>query len=283
MRHTLKQAILKSFSRAATTYESWATVQRETAGLLLKAMPDCNPKCILEIGCGTGLYTKLLMERFKNGHITAVDISFAMAKQAKDRLQEEVNSIERPSLSQLHEPPRVTFLCADGERLPFSPHKTHFDLITSNSAFHWFQEPSMSIKDIYDLLPYGGILHFSFFGPQSLMELQYALKEKGVETYQIAASSFLNKEQLNTILSGISPNSQLAEITLKRQYEDIFHLLRSLKMTGVAPFRSKRTSSETGPLRMSHKGLKDIERCYKDKYGAIYASYQVFICTIFKE
>lgn len=265
----MKQAISASFSRAARTYEFWATVQKEVAGLLLQQLPDMTPRRILEIGCGTGIYTQLLERRFSHSQILALDISYSMARQTLARIQKPQGSIQ----AQAKQKSKIQVLCADGEMLPFSLTLKPFDLITSNSVFHWFQTPKASIQAAYDLLKANGCLHFSYFGQQSLRELQHALMQAGFDSSGLAVTRFLNKDGLTESLKAVSSRYSLQEITICRRYDDLLNLLRVLKYTGVTP--------TSRPFHLSPAGIKRIENAYLQTYGAIDASYQVFLCTIF--
>jgi malonyl-CoA O-methyltransferase len=300
----LKQAICDSFSRAAHSYDSWASVQREVAHLLLAELPAMpssrSPLHILEIGCGTGCYTALLMEHLKHSlgsreyRLTALDISFDMIKQAQNSLRSSFQALSQAVHAPLA-PTNISFLCADGEELPFSCAKTRFGLITSNSTFQWFQTPERSIRAAYDLLAGHGILHFSFFGPQSLKELQTALHEAGFDAQHIAATGFLSRERLYSILCSISPSVRMKEVMITRRYDNLLHLLKTLKLTGVSANTRAFERADQGLgaykprpghrdiLRMSSQGLKRIEQAYLKHHKAICASYQVFICTLFKE
>ncbi len=89
-----KELIKRNFSRYAEYYDQYCSVQSLCARKLIeKNKTDCirsllskrasGPLRILEIGCGTGNYTKLLIKRFPNAEIKALDISPAMIKIAK--------------------------------------------------------------------------------------------------------------------------------------------------------------------------------------------------------
>ncbi|MEZ0329803.1 MAG: methyltransferase domain-containing protein [Dissulfuribacterales bacterium] len=265
----MKQAISASFSRAACTYECWATVQKEVAGLLLQELPDITPRRILEIGCGTGIYTELLKRRFSYGRILALDISHSMARQTLARIQKAEGHLQ----AQVQQADGIQVLCADGEMLPFSCDQKPFDLITSNSVFHWFQTPQTSIQAAYDLLEVNGCLHFSYFGHQSLLELQNAIMQTGLDCSSLAVTRFLNKDRLTNLLKNVSQRYSLKEITITRRYTDLLHLLKALKYTGVTP--------TARPFHLSPGHIKRIENAYLQTHGTILASYQVFLCTIF--
>src|SRR3989338_9586213 len=81
-----KKTIAGNFSRYARTYDAHADIQRKTGLELLSWVKKGRFKSVMELGCGTGNYTLLLRERFKNAKIRAVDISDKMIEIAGDKL-----------------------------------------------------------------------------------------------------------------------------------------------------------------------------------------------------
>lgn len=80
---------------------------------------------ILEVGCGSGVYTQLLCERFNN--IIGIDISMELIHNAKDAC------------------PNAHFILADAEFLPFR--KSVFDVCINIDILHHLPERSAVIKE----------------------------------------------------------------------------------------------------------------------------------------
>src|SRR6266508_3941061 len=95
-------AVLRRFSAGAARYEAHAHAQRFSAADLLAYTGDSlalSPKTnggsiepapgrrrafkILEPGCGTGLYTRMLLDAFRGASVFGVDISEAMVRVSK--------------------------------------------------------------------------------------------------------------------------------------------------------------------------------------------------------
>ena len=75
------------FDRAAATYESHARVQSDMAKELIGLLPE-HPRGIpgypiLEMGCGTGLLTRRIRERFPHAALTATDAAPRMLETAR--------------------------------------------------------------------------------------------------------------------------------------------------------------------------------------------------------
>lgn len=252
----LKARLTRSFSRASRTYDIYADVQSETATCLMDRLKDGEYHEILEVGCGTGFYTLLLAERFVNSHILAVDISPFMVAEAKTKLARY---------------PGVRLERADGEYLPgfiSGP----FDLITASGVHQWFEDLERTIQQYRRILSPPGLLLFSLFGPDTLLELNKTLRHVFDNRVYIPVNYFPKKTILQDFLSRAFNEWDVKELSLFRTYPDLLSLLRSLKGTGVAPVMAK------GPCVRSRIGMLEIERSYKKHFGSIRATYQVFIC-----
>jgi len=153
-----KQKIAESFSRAATTYNQVAFVQRRTAEHLATIIrnPCSNPARLipfLEIGAGTGIFTDLILQLGLNRGIVS-DIAPAMVS----TLREAYGSF-----------PGITVECLDGERLALG---MRFRSILSASTFQWFSSLRDPFLSYWHHLEPGGLLAFSMFIDGTLRELR---------------------------------------------------------------------------------------------------------------
>ena len=81
-----EEKIIESFSKYARSYDRYAILQRSMAERLASYLPETTPPHIIELGCGTGLFTRhLLTLPIKN--LTLNDISSAMIDILKIRLE----------------------------------------------------------------------------------------------------------------------------------------------------------------------------------------------------
>jgi len=252
----LKARLTQSFSRAASSYDTYADVQPETATCLMARLKDREYQKILEIGCGTGSYTLMLAKKFVNSHILAVDISPVMVAKARIKLA-------RYS--------RVRLEKADGEFLPVFI-SGPFDLITASGALHWFEDLERTIQQYCRILSPCGSVLFAVFGPNTLFELNKTLSHVFDNRVCLPVDFFPKETILQDFLSRAFNEWEVKELSLSRTYPDLLSLLRSLKSTGVAP------RMETGPFVRTRAGMLEIERSYKKHFGSIRATYQVFIC-----
>ncbi len=90
-----KKTLARNFSRCASVYDKHANIQRRAASELMEELPRSDFTSILEIGCGTGGYTRLLRERFKYAAITSVDIAEKMVAVARQKLKEKISKLPK--------------------------------------------------------------------------------------------------------------------------------------------------------------------------------------------
>lgn len=252
----LKARLIKSFSRAASTYDSYADVQSEVATYLAARLKGREFHEILEIGCGTGFYTSMLAQQFEGSHIHAVDISPVMVAQARLKLARY---------------PGVRVERADGEFLPAFI-SGPFDLVTASGALQWFEDLEGAIQQYCRILSPSGSVLFAVFGPNTLFELQRTLRHVLCDKVCLPAIFFPKEDILQAFLSRAFNEWTVKELGISRTYPDLLSLFRSLKSTGVAP----RMRAE--PFVRSRAGMLAIERSYKKHFGSVRATYQIFIC-----
>ena len=134
-----RKGIAQSFSAASNTYDHWAKPQRAIAEDLSKLLPDELPDgSILDVGCGTGLLTEMLLDRYPGRALLGIDVAPGMIDHCRKRWAR----VEH-----------VRFEVADGE--DFSS-KTSFALIASNCCFQWFQAIDASMAHLSAMLAPGG-------------------------------------------------------------------------------------------------------------------------------
>ena len=142
-----EQKVIASFSKHAKTYDRHAQLQRSMAERLAALIPNPFPQKILEIGCGTGVFTRHLLARSPSS-ITLNDIAPLMIEHLKSHL-------EIPSNSKI--------LVGNAERIEIPK----VNLIAGNAVFQWFQNPKETIQRFRSFLENSGYLAFSTFGPKT--------------------------------------------------------------------------------------------------------------------
>ena len=97
-----------------------------------------NPKRIIDIGCGPGNSTNVLIARWPQAEIIGLDNSEAMIHEAKEKY------------------PAMNWLCADaaGDLSTLG----HFDIVFSNAAIQWMPHQKTLLSKFFRMLNIGGVL-----------------------------------------------------------------------------------------------------------------------------
>lgn len=261
-----KERIKRSFSKAAPTYDHYAFIQKKVAARLIDRTGPRVFKNILEIGCGTGNYTKMLMQRFPTADITAIDFSAEMISVAAEKLRPNKRGEEGRVKQRV-----VRLLVDDGET--FSPgFKKHYDLITSNSTFQWFTDLKKGLEQYRNLLADEGTILFSIMGPETFQELYEVIEEVLPTKVRISARYFINFDDVTSLLHEIFGKVKTSKTVFSREHDSFLELLKTMKYTGVNIRRNGNNVFFTPTL------LKKAETAYFKRFGSIRTHYQVFLC-----
>lgn len=214
-----KQRIRARFSKAAPSYHSAAIAQHKIAKKMISLMQDIiqiKPHKVLEIGCGTGLFTRLILQHFKPEQMVLNDISPAMRTEVMDILTA----------------PHI-FICADAESYTFPNDIT---LITSCSTVQWFSNLPAFFQNCAAALPDSGILAFTTFGEDNLYEIN-TITHEGL-TYRSKPELIAELLTLNYEILAAQ------EEHLKLYFESPMQVLVHLKQTGVTGIKNYRWTSQ---------------------------------------
>jgi len=114
-----------------------------------------SPRRIVDLGCGPGNSTELLIERFPGAQVVGIDSSPGMLRQARERL------------------PRCTFV--QGDLATWIPEPAT-DLLFGNAVFHWVPDHPKVLARLLGSLPSGGVLAVQM--PDNTKEPALMLMEK---------------------------------------------------------------------------------------------------------
>ena len=248
----IKDAVTRNFSRYAGLYDRYSAVQDYLGAELISSInADCADR-ILDIGCGTGNYTRLLRSKFPRAAIMAVDICGKMIEVAKIKLKHT----------------NIDFLAIDAEAMKLS---CDFDLITSNACFQWLGDLDSAISNFRNMLNNKGIILFSIFGPETFTELSRALKQLYKREITIASKNFVDAEAVEKILKNNFSNVTVENHIFKKSYSSLLELLRTIKYTGTQ-------GAGLNGKALNRDSIGQLEKIYKNQFGEITATYQVFYC-----
>src|SRR5215469_9246296 len=104
---------------------------------LLAQVPLARARRVVDLGCGPGNSTELLVERFPDSEMIGLDSSPDMLRQARERL------------------PRCRFVQADIVKWAPEPDT---DLLFANAVFQWVPDHTAVLRRLLEALPEGGVL-----------------------------------------------------------------------------------------------------------------------------
>ena len=255
-----KDSIRRSFSRSSSTYDRFSFIQDRVNQLLLDRIPDQVFESALEIGCGTGGFSRKLLKKRDIRRLFLIDISATMLLRAKNQLLPAHQGV-------------AEFLCCDGENLAIN-RGVKFDLIASASCIHWFQAPARSLSQIVQTrLMDGGLLACAIFGKNTLWELETVIQEAMGQEITFPTKGFPCKEDLVAALKGRLRELDVETHVIKREYDSLFDLLLALKRTGTAPVTGAK------PIFKTRNQILAAQERYQGRFGSVTASYEIFFVT----
>ncbi len=247
-----KETIKNNFGRFAAYYDNYSAVQDYAGSKLAFVLDGRQFEKILDIGCGTGNFTKLLQEKFPHSIIKAIDISGQMIRVAGRKLDDK----------------NVAFITADAETVSLDE---SFELIASNACFQWLSNLETALCKYSELLGKDGVILFSMFGPVTFCELNKSLNLLYQTDTRISSCYFVGADRIRELLKKYFNDVSVQEQIFKQRYASLWELLNTIKYTGT------RGLGINGK-RLSKSQITTLEEIYKEQFGGIVATYQILYC-----
>jgi trans-aconitate 2-methyltransferase len=147
----------------AAAYDRVSDPHVRWAGPVIERISPHGVHHLIDAGCGSGRVTQMLLERFPDVHVTAVDASEAMLIEAGRRLE--------------HFGDRIDFVQANlSEPLPALPTA---DVVFSTAAFHWITDHVALFRNLAGVMRSGGQLVAQWGGGDNVARVVAALREVG--------------------------------------------------------------------------------------------------------
>jgi malonyl-CoA O-methyltransferase len=244
-----------AFSRAAIHYDEVAALQRETAQRMLDRLDYIRhePRVVLDVGAGTGEASHRLIQRYPSAQVIALDFALPMLQQARCRAAKT----DSPHC-----------LCADAERLPLVDGSV--DMIFSNATLQWCNDLPGTFREFLRVLRPNGMLLFSTFGPDTLMELRASWAAVDGSSH---VSPFWDMHNIGDAMLQAGLAEPVVDVDrLQLTYADVPSLMRDLKTLGAHNVTRDRRRGLTGKGRLQAM-YQAYERFRSD--GRLPASYEV--------
>lgn len=250
-----KSLARRAFERAAGTYDASAALQNEVGNRLVERLDfiRMQPRQILDLGAGTGVFSAVLGKRYRKAGVFALDIAPAMLLQARAR-----GSWWR----------RPRCVCADAENLPFAD--ASFDFIFSNLMLQWCTDLPATLRELRRVLAPGGLLMFTTLGPDTLNELRASWSSVDGFTH---VNPFIDMHDVGDALlqaRWAEPVMDAERITVT--YRELATLMLDLKHIGAHNVNRGRARGLTGKRR-----FQAFTRAYEQfrRDGVLPSTYEV--------
>ena len=246
-----KRQVAVSFSRAAASYDSVAELQRAVGHQLIARLPqELAPQRWLDLGSGTGYFSRVLGERFAHSQGLALDIAQGMLAYA------------RPFGGAQH------FIAGDAESLPLQSNSC--DLIFSSLALQWCFDFRAVLSEAQRVLKPGGVLAFASLCTGTLRELRDSWHTVDDQVHVNRFRDFEDYQQL-------CADSGLQVIGLQNQphvlhYPQVRQLTHELKALGAHNLNPGRPEGLTVRARL--QGMVGAYEQFRQPLG-LPATYQV--------
>jgi malonyl-CoA O-methyltransferase len=258
---SLKQdQVRKNFSRHAAEYDRYALVQKSVALKLLQRLPAAAVQGrALEVGCGTGILSRIFLEQYPGSNLLLSDLAHGMScRVAADFTDQQV-------------------VDADAATLPFAAES--FDLVLSSSVYQWVDHLPQAFAELQRVLRSGGHVLMAIFGEQTLHELRQSHAEASL-LRESHGQGFPNCAQMRDALGG-DFEIELLESSLEVEWHSgVPHLLRSLKAIGAQNASRQRPGGLASRLVMQRMYDSYIRNFGQD--GMIPATYEVIYLLLRK-
>lgn len=195
----------KHFTRALPSYNRHASAQKvmaeHLAGILDKSVFTKNPS-VLEIGPGSGAFTRLYSPIIKPGSVDFVDVADIPAFKIADEEHYHICDAEE-------------FLRTTAKK---------WDIVLCAATMQWFVNPEEFIRNVASVLNPGGLFLASSFLPGNLSEL---------DAIRPAPLLYPSKNRLTEWMNQNFGITEIKDESIKLEFDSFRQLLMHLRHTGV--------------------------------------------------
>ena len=230
-----RRHVRRAFSRAASSYDAAAALQREVQKRLLESLDyldDRTPQVVLDVGSGPAHASAAMKKRWPKAQVIALDLAEPMLREAKKQA-----GWWRP----------FSRVCADAQALPLQDQSV--DVIFCNLCLQWVDDLPAVFAGFRRVLKPGGLLLCSTFGPDTLVELNEAFAAADDIPH---VSRFPAIAQFGDALMMAGFRDPVLDRDLfTLTYDDLPALMRELRAIGATNAMRSRRHTLTGRSRFA--------------------------------
>ena len=201
-------------------YSRFEDERTRPAAELLARVPLDAPRNVVDLGCGPGNSTELLVARFPAARVVGTDNSQAMLATARQRL------------------PQVSFEPGDiAEWAPAEP----VDLAYANASLQWVSDHERLLPRLLSALAPGGVLAVQM--PDNLDEPSHRLMRETARAQQGAVADAANAQRARLLTAEqyydlLAPQAEVDvwRTTYHHRMDDAAAIVQWLRATGLKPY-----------------------------------------------
>ncbi len=254
----ITQTVAETFGKAAKTYHQKAQIQRKVAeGLMSSLVPwkEILPNApILEVGCGTGFLTELLIENLPRKEMIITDASEEMLSFCRNRLE------EKGLLSE-----RIHFEILDANTYKADEQK--YGMVISNFTPHWFKDTALVLEKLSESILEGGLLLCSFPGNHSFEQWYEKCLELGLP---YTANALPDVEEVVVKLSMGPLQIDYYENDLTETFEHSIDFFGNLKAIGASTNIQEKSLTPKQFRLLTNQWDKKTENNVKVRWHMVY-------------
>jgi trans-aconitate 2-methyltransferase len=208
-------------------YLQFSNERTRPAVELLARVPLKDARVVVDLGCGPGNSTRLLIERWPHARVIGVDSSSEMLERAREDL------------------PAGEWVCSDAlsYRAESPP-----NLVFSNALLHWLPDHATVFPALLEQLPPGGVLAVQM--PQNFAAPSHRLMRELAGPWQArlrdvrAASPVHAPEFYYDLLASRAQRLDIWQTTYAHVMPDVASIVEWVKGTGIRPYLAALSAAE---------------------------------------
>ena len=248
-----RNLVSSRFSSAAERYDSYAEHQKQIAGKLIDVIGETGCSRILELGCGTGILSRLLIKLYPHAQMVLTDSAPGMVSVCRTRVNP--SSLVRHSIWDFE-----GSMC-----------RQSFDLVASSCSLQWLKKPWDFGQRLHKLVSPGGLTVHAIPVKGMLKEFEDSFSGTGMDWPTL---NYLSGDEWDRILieSGFRILESFSD-TFPVRYSSPADALRSLRGIGAS------LTGHAGSGQVPPAGLRNALDYYRSNFcdsdGMVSATYRV--------